>query len=101
MMPVTHVTCGPVTARIAGQILPVERSIPGSKQAFTPSGASQQSSITAQATEFWHVTTDTAVWLKFSANPTASAGNDHFLPAGSSRSFSAAGDNEKVAVIAA
>ena len=100
-MAITNVTLGPVITRPnSGAPTLVEHSHPRAKQKFVPSGSNQVSTIVAQKGEFWHVTTDTAVWLKFAAAPVAADGDTHFLPAGASRSFSAtAGD--KIAVIAA
>ena len=100
-MAITNVTLGPVTARAnTGSTMPVEASRPRANQKFVPSGTNQASSITANEGDFWHVTTDTPVWLKFAAAPVAADGDAHYLPAGASRSFSAtAGD--KIAVIAA
>lgn len=99
-MAITHVTLGPILARgRAGVTLPVEASQPRDKQKFVPA-ASAASSIVAQEGDFWHVSTDTAVWLKFGATPIAADGDTHFLPAGASRSFSAVA-GEKIAVMAA
>lgn len=103
-MAITHVTCGPVTARAStGSTMAVESSQPARKQKFVPSGTSQASSITGNAAEgdFWHVVTDTAVWIKFATAPVAADGDAHFLPAGSSRSFIATVAAEKIAVITA
>lgn len=103
-MAITQVTCGPLTARTSsGASLPVEPSQPARKQKFVPGGTSQASSIVANAVagDYWHVATDTAIWVKFGASPVAVDGDTHFLPAGSARSFAATGTDEKIAVLAA
>ncbi len=99
-MAITQVTCGPVNARAnTGSTMAVEASQPRQKQKFVP-GASQASSFAAQAEDFWHVSTDTAIWVKFGVAPVAADGDTHFLPAGSTRSFSAVA-GEKIAILAA
>lgn len=101
-MAITQVTCGPVTANTkGGATLPVESSQPAKKEKLVPGASSQASTITANAGDFWHVTTDTPIWVKFGATPVAVDGDTHFLPAGSTRSFAATGSNEKIAVLAA
>jgi hypothetical protein len=81
----------------------VESSQPPRKQRFVPGVSSQASAIVANAAaeDFWHVSTDTAIWLKFGVAPVAADGDTHFLPAGASRSFSSTGAGEKIAVLAA
>ncbi|MFC3442803.1 hypothetical protein ACFOKF_16640 [Sphingobium rhizovicinum] len=101
-MAITQVTCGPVNARTSsGATMPVEPSQPAKKEKLVPGASNQVSTITANAGDFWHVTTDTAIWVKFGATPVATDGDTHFLPAGSTRSFAATGSNEKIAVLAA
>ena len=101
-MAITQVTCGPVNARAnTGTTLPVESSQPARKEKLVPGASNQVSTIVANAGDFWHVTTDTAIWIKFGATPVAADGDTHFLPAGSTRSFASTGSNEKIAVLAA
>jgi hypothetical protein len=82
--------------------LPLARSVPKAGQYITNPTTSQQSTIdTAKAGEdIWVITaTGGDAWVKFGANPTSSAGNDHLVPAGATREWAVTEDDEICAVI--
>ena len=84
-------------------LAPLPDSMPVSAENVTSGATSAATTGTASATVFkrqvWTVTSDTAVYIKFAASPTATAGGDWYLPAGASRDFAVSVASEKVAVI--
>lgn len=78
--------------------VPVMRTDVRVSETKTSSGASQQSTGSAEAGEYWEIGSTGNIWVRFAANPTAAAGDDFLIPANSVRHFqSVLGD--KVAVI--
>ena len=67
----------------------VMRSNYRAHEVVTSGAASVQSTIVAQSNEIWEIACATALWVKFGANATASAGNDFYIPAGVPRNFEA------------
>lgn len=81
-------------------IAPVMAAVPAAAEDITSSAASQQSTITSQRGQMCQITASGgAVWVKFGANPTASAGNDHLIIDGSTREFGFLETGWKVALI--
>lgn len=82
----------------AADHVPLMRTEVRASEVVTSSAASAQSTIVAQDNEFWEVSCASALWIKFGTNPTASAGDVWYVPAGTPRNFQAkVGD--KIAVI--
>lgn len=91
-------TVGIVLGYVQEKRSEVMRSTPRTSEAITTSAASQQAAATALDGEVWMISTTGDVWVRFAANPTAAAGDDFLLPAGSIYHIAAvAGD--KCAVI--
>lgn len=87
---------------VADDRAPVARGVPTAAETKTPSGASAQTAVTS-TTPFvgmCRVATDTAVYVAFGNNPTASAATGFLVPAGAVDYFSVA-PNDKAAVILA
>lgn len=63
------------------------------------SAVSAQSTIVADGgNQFWEISSPVDVWVRFGSNPTAAAGDDLRIWAGTTRHFQAK-DGDKVAVI--
>lgn len=70
-------------------------------EAKTPAGTSSQTTASANASQgFCRVSTDTAIYVAFGSNPTASSSTGFYMPAGSVEYFRVASGN-KGAVITA
>lgn len=81
-------------------VAPVVAAVPRAKESITSSGASQASTITAQRGEKCQITVSGGdVYVAFGASPTASAGNDDLISAGSTREFGFLETGWKVALI--
>lgn len=81
-------------------IAPVAAAIPEAAEDLTSSASSQQSTITSKRGQVCQITASGgAIWAKFGTNPTASAGNDHLIPDGSTREFGFLQDGYKVAIL--
>ena len=50
--------------------------------AITSSAVSQQTTISAEDSQYWMITTDGTIWINFGTNPTAIAGSGFMLWAG-------------------
>jgi hypothetical protein len=90
------------TKSISGGAMPVAKSQPKATASLTSSGASQQGSFTtaAKRSDTWTITASGGkVWVKFAANPTASAGNDWLVLDGQTRDFGVSVDGEIPAII--
>lgn len=98
MATVVSIACGHRASDSAGDIMVGET--PLLHETITSSAASQATTGTAPDDfSFWEITTkDGAVWVRFAANPTAAAGNDFLVPAGSTRWYEAV-RGHKAAVI--
>lgn len=102
-MAVVHVTIAGVRNNSrGGESMPVADSVPYAAEDLTSSGTSAASTISAPSVNsesmFWVVTALGDVWVKFGATPTAAAGEDWLVPAGTSREFTAVAGH-KIAVI--
>lgn len=101
-MATTHIVLASCDTKSADNYaMPVAKSVPKAKQSLTPSGTSQVSSITGSSkrTDVWLITTDTQIWVKFGSTPTASAGNDWFVMAGTPLHVGVSADGEVPAII--
>lgn len=92
------------TKSASGGGMPVAKSQPKGKTSITSSASTQPVPIAgvtaARKSDVWVVTSaGGAVWVKFGSNPTASAGNDWYIPAGVPQAFGVSVDGETMAVI--
>ncbi|MCA0000967.1 MULTISPECIES: hypothetical protein [unclassified Mesorhizobium] len=105
-MATVAITLGSIAQRTYNDA-PVYASVALGSQALASSGASQQSTVVSAAPDLidktfpvWSITASGGkVWVKFGANPTASAGDGWLILDGQTRDFGAAMTAEKVAVI--
>lgn len=86
------------------QQMPIPEGVPISKQAIASTSSATASTIAAPATGWqdlhWAVTAyNGPVWVAFGAAPVASAGNDHYVPSGTTRFFGVGSASEKLSVI--
>lgn len=88
------------------QQMPIPEGIPISKQAITSTGSATLSTIAAPDTGWadlhWAVTAyNGPVWVAFgpAASVVASAGNDHYVPSGTTRFFGVGSAGERLSVI--
>lgn len=96
-MPITHVAfCASLEA---GR--PVVAADPANAQTLAPTASSAATAITANRGDVCRISTDTAVFVKFGANPTAVSGSGHFIPAGAIADLGFVQQGWKVAVITA
>jgi hypothetical protein len=101
-----HVTISAVRNRAdTDATMPVQASVPLAKQNIASGGSATLSSITGPASGwerlYWAVTAYGGnIWVRFGAgSPAASAGNDHYIPSGTTRFFGLSGPSEKMSVI--
>ncbi|TPJ52712.1 hypothetical protein [Mesorhizobium sp. B2-6-4] len=106
-MATVAITLGSVAQRTYNGA-PIYGSVALGSQALASSGASQQSTVVSAAPTdpidktfpVWSITASGGkIWVKFGANPTASAGDGWLILDGQTRDFGAAMTAEKVAVI--
>jgi len=86
-----------------GALVQAPRSVPDSTDLMT-AGASAKSALTAPSdpTAYcWFITTKVDIWVKFGDDPTAVAGEDWLVLAGTTRAFYASSPAEEVAILAA
>lgn len=90
------------TKSASGGGMPVAKSQPKGKTSITSSASSQAVTVAnaAKKSDVWIVTSvGGAVWVKFGVTPTASAGNDWYIPAGLPQAFGVSVDSETMAAI--
>lgn len=95
-------------ARLAfpgSQSVPVAKSVPYLAESITSGASSAQGSTAIGPAKgwqglFWIITNSGGnVWVKFGANPTAAAGDDHLIPDGAvDVAYAVSGATEKIAV---
>lgn len=80
--------------------VPMFPAVPDAAESITSGVASTAGTATASsANQSVRVSTDTKVWIKFGAAPTAAAGSDHLMAAGTMEYFSGLQSGFKLAVI--
>lgn len=85
-----HITLSKVGTKFAsGGTMPVIDPVPDIKEyKANPTTSQQTAAVPSGDTYVWEVTAIGGdVWVRFAANPTASAGNDHLVLAGQTRNF--------------
>jgi hypothetical protein len=77
----------------------VPSAIPTASELLSSSGTSEESVNAASQGDICTITTDGPIWVAFGGAPTASAGDDHLILAGTTRYFGNLGVGTKVAVV--